>query len=76
MCYVFLSDAERVWIRMKEIAADLAFEDGALSFARASGIISDIIREEHAAAVPEDAREYFASELQRMVSERAQSLEL
>jgi hypothetical protein len=72
MCYVFLSEAERVWIRMKEAAADLP-SDGPLTFPRALAIVTDIIREEHAASVPEEAREYFAAELQRMVSERTAS---
>jgi len=70
MCQTFLSDAERVWIRMKELVRDLAVEDGTLPLLRAVVIVSEIIREEQALSVPEEARAYFASELQRMVQER------
>jgi hypothetical protein len=37
---------------------------------RALSIVARIIREEHAVSTPEEAHEYFAAELQRMVSER------
>jgi hypothetical protein len=69
----FLSDAERVWIRMKEYAAEAAGRGQVPSNRTALGIIARFVREEHAISTPEEARQYFAEELQRMVREAASS---
>jgi hypothetical protein len=71
----FLSDAERIWIRMKDTASQMAATDGrALSMKHALAIVGQIIHEERAQGTPDEARYYFAEELLRMVSEyRTQS---
>jgi hypothetical protein len=52
---------------MKEHASDLAGQDKVPSMRAALAIVARIISEEHALSTPEEARHYFAEELQRMV---------
>jgi hypothetical protein len=68
----FLSDAERVWLRMKDYAALMAEREQVPSLHHALSIVSRIIREEHALSTPDEAREYFAAELQRMIRDECQ----
>jgi hypothetical protein len=69
----FLSDAERIWIRLKVHAAEMARLEEVPSTRRALGIVDRIIREEHAISTPEEAREYFATELQRMIRDECRT---
>lgn len=62
----YLSDSERIWSRLKTIAAALSTRDAALDEDEARSIVDRVISEERATSTPPEAREYFATELRRM----------
>jgi hypothetical protein len=63
-----MSTAERLWIRLKAVAARNAGKR--ITTARALWLVNEAIIEERAVDVPADAREYLAQELQRLSEDR------
>jgi hypothetical protein len=66
----FLSDPERIWGRLKDVASGMAARDFGITDLQAGLIVSRIIEEERAFSTPPDARDYFAAELMRMADEK------
>lgn len=67
----YISPEERVWNRMKTVAAELARKGRTVNAHDASAIVDGIVFEEHARDVIPEAHRYFVREFQRMVSRYA-----
>jgi hypothetical protein len=65
----YLSDAERIWSRLKSIASGMSGRSLPIDDLQARIIVDRIISEERATSTPLEAREYFASQLRSMIDE-------
>ena len=69
-----LREVERVWIRVKDLAADLAARSEVPSADTAWAHIERIVHEELAFSAPVEAREFFAHELRQMTARKVANL--
>jgi polyhydroxyalkanoate synthesis regulator phasin len=67
----FINEAERVWIRLKDAAAQLVEDKQSINESEARRIVDEIVREENAISTPAEARDFFAIEFLRMTADRA-----
>lgn len=63
---LYLSDAERVWTRLKEAACSAAYKRTNINDGTANMIVDTIIADELAQSIPPEARAFFARELQEL----------
>ncbi len=70
--FLYLTDAERVWKRLKNVAAH---EPEAITPHNAYAIVENVIADEQAQSIPQEARTYFARELHEMVCSQTQNVQ-
>lgn len=63
---LYMTDAERVWNRLKTAAGDAAQKRTHIADGTANMIVDTIIADERAQSIPPEARAFFARELQEL----------
>lgn len=64
-----MSQMDRVWLRLKEIADRIAAEERPFNVGRARQIVRQLVASEHMGHPPADALEYLSGELMSRVAD-------